>query len=256
MQALPKDKQWVNRFSGLMESLPPTTALVLFEFREQPRSNRKPSIHPIAKWIAQNKQISYTRECSIPKGAGFADWIRDRSGQLGGEISSDAARLLADWVVDDPHQADQELRKLIAYADGARMIDVEDVQQLTPYKAQSNIFGLVDAIGERKGQLAQRLLTNLLEDEEPGYAFAMVVRQFRLLLIAREAIDKNIPVTSVLNLPAFVLQKIETQARAFDDHELKQMYARLLEIDLGSKSGTIDLDVGLETIIANVAATT
>jgi DNA polymerase-3 subunit delta len=198
-------------------------------------------------------ELSYTRECVIPQGAGFAQWIHTRCDDLGGDINSDAAQLLAEWVAEDPFQADQELRKLIAYVDGARSIDVSDVKQLTPFQSQSNIFALVDAIGERKGSQAQRLLSRLLQDEDPGYAFAMVVRQFRLLLITREALDSGQPISNALSLPSFVIRKLEAQARSFSDPELKQIYSRLLDIDVGSKTGRLDLEVGLDTLIASVA---
>jgi DNA polymerase-3 subunit delta len=256
METLPKDKNWLERFYDLMESLPFSTALVLLESREQTRSSRKPKVHPIAKWISEHPQISYARECIVPQGSGFVQWIQIRCSELGGDISFDAARLLAEWVIEDPFQADQELRKLIAYVNGSREINIDDVQQLTPFQSQANIFGLVDAIGERKGQQAQRLLAQLLEDEDPGYAFAMVVRQFRLLLIAREALDMNIPISTVLKLPGFVTRKIEAQARAFSDNELKAIYSRLLEIDVNSKRSSIDLEVGLDTLIATTASDT
>jgi DNA polymerase-3 subunit delta len=254
VEKLPRDKNWLERFFDILSSLPLSTALVLIEMREPPRSNRKPKVHPIANWIAEHPEISYVRECAIPQGAGFVRWIQTRCSELGGEIDMDAAKLLSDWVIEDPFQADQELRKLIAYVDSAREIRAEDVQRLTPFQSQSNIFALVDAIGERKGQQAQRLLARLLEDEDPGYAFAMVVRQFRLLLIAREAIDMKLSTSEMLKLPAFVLRKIETQARKFSDPELKAIYSRLLDIDIGSKRSSLDLEVGLDTLIATTAA--
>lgn len=253
VEKLPKDGEWLEHFYGILETLPPSTALILLETHEATRSNRKPKAHPIAKWISDHPGFSYVRECTIPQGAGFVQWIQARCSELGGEISLDAAKLLTEWVIEDPFQADQELRKLISYVDLDREITAEDVQILTPFQSQTNIFAMVDAIGERKGQQAQRLLSRLLEDEDPGYAFAMVVRQFRLLLIAREALDEGLPISDSLKLPAFVLRKIESQARAFTDTELKQIYSRLLDIDLRSKRSSMDLEVGLDTLIATIA---
>lgn len=253
IEKLPKDKGWLERFYGLLETLPASTALVLSEFREQTSSNRKPTVHPVAKWVSEHPELSYTRECTVPQGSGFIQWIQQRCNELNGEISIDAARLLAAWVIEDPFQADQELRKLIAYVDGAREISTEDVETLTPFQSQSNIFALVDAIGERKGQKAQRLLVQLLDNEDPGYVFAMVIRQFRLILIAREAMDRGRSISNSINLPKFVLRKIEIQTRSFNDTELQEIYSRLLEIDVGSKTGLIDLDVGMDTLIATVS---
>jgi DNA polymerase-3 subunit delta len=254
IEALPKDQAWLDRFFALLDSLPSTTALILFEIREQTGSSRKPSSHPIAQWTANHPETCYVRECVVPQGSAFVHWLQSRCSDLGGAINPDAAQLLANWVIENPFQADQEIRKLIAYVDGAREISLQDVQKLTPFQSQSNIFALVDAFGERKGQQAQRLFARLLEDEDPKYVFAMVVRQFRLLLIAHEAIDTGTPLTSVLHLPPFVIRKIEAQARAFEDRELKQIYSKLLEIDIGAKSSSVDLEAGLDTLIATIAA--
>lgn len=256
VENLPKEKNWLERFQGLMETLPTSTALVLIEMREQGRSNRKPSAHPISKWIADHPEISFTRECTVPQGGRFVQWIESRCSELGGEIQNDAAQLLASWVLEEPFQADQELRKLVAYVDGSRPINPDDIQKLTPFQSQSNIFALVDAIGERQGSKAQRLMANILQDEDPGYAFAMIVRQFRLLLIAREAIDLGSSINNALDLPAFVIRKIETQARAFEDHELKAIYSRLLDMDVDLKTKSIDLEVGMDTLIASIAVDT
>jgi DNA polymerase-3 subunit delta len=253
VENLPKDKKWLERFQSLLSTLPASTALVLIESRDPGRSNRKPSAHPISKWIAEHPEISYRRECTVPRGIHFVQWIQSRCSELGGEILSDAAQLLANWVIEDPFQADQELRKLVAYVDGSRPINSDDVQKLTPFQSQSNIFALVDAIGERQGSQAQRLLARILQEEEPGYAFAMIVRQFRLLLITREAIDLGTPTSDVLSLPAFVVRKIEAQARAFNDHELKAIYSKLLDMDVDSKTRSIDLEVGMDTLIASIA---
>jgi DNA polymerase III delta subunit len=81
----------------------------------------------------------------------------------------------------------------------------------------------------------------------------MIVRQFRLLLITREAIDLGTPTSDVLSLPAFVVRKIEAQARAFNDHELKAIYSKLLDMDVDSKTRSIDLEVGMDTLIASIA---
>ena len=48
---------------------------------------------------------------------------------------------------------------------------------------------MVDAIGNRNGREALLRLHRLLEDEDPHPVFGMIVRQFRLIIQARECLE-------------------------------------------------------------------
>lgn len=248
-----KDQSSLDRIFELLKALPPSTALVLQEHREPAGGKRKPAPHPVAKWVSENPEQSYTRNCAIPRGGNYVQWLQKRCLALGGTIKPDAARLLASWVFENPLLADQELRKLIAYVDGEREIDVNDIEALTPFQAQSDIFALVDSIGERDGKQAQRLLVHLFDAEDSGFVFGMIVRQFRLLLIASDAVRTGKSLDDSLSLPQFVLSKLGAQVRSFTDDELKDIYAQLLDLDVGSKTGTIELETGLDALIATIA---
>lgn len=107
----------------------------------------------------------------------------------GGEFTLEAARELAVLVGEDLPQLQQEVEKLLTYVNGAHPVRREEVLALTPEGAETNVFEMVDAVGARNSSRAVRLLHKLLEDKDPLYAMAMITRQMRLLLVAREALE-------------------------------------------------------------------
>ena len=111
---------------------------------------------------------------------------------------------------------------------------------------------MVDAIGQRRGPVAQRELHKLLEGSEPLYILSMIVRQYRLLLLAREMLDTRAAETEIskaLGLHPFPTGKICAQARKFTLADLEHIYRRLLEYDVEIKTGRIQADAALDTLV-------
>src|SRR5260221_724661 len=90
-----------------------------------------------------------------------------------------------------PRPAAQEITKLLTFVNFAHAIGIEDVEAVSILTASVDVFELVDAIGTQNGKLAQKLLHRLLEEKDAFEIFGMVVRQFRLLTIAREVVDEG-----------------------------------------------------------------
>ncbi|HLC06341.1 MAG TPA: DNA polymerase III subunit delta [Anaerolineales bacterium] len=244
-----------QRFYRILNALPPTTALVLSQTLDLGRSRGDTfeEIEPLLSWAEAHPEAVMTRKFAVPRGADFVRWVLDRAAAGGGEIERNAAQLLAEDVLGDPYLADSELMKLLDYVDRKRPIEIDDVERLTPLHGQSDIFATVDAIGERNGRDAIAGLRRLLQNDDPRYAFHMIIRQFRLMVLARQALDLGIDPQAALRVPPFVASKVTAQARKFGMPLLQRVYHRLLEIDIGTKTGEADLEVALEDLVATVS---
>jgi DNA polymerase-3 subunit delta len=227
-----------------LPNLPESTALVLVEKREIPAKNAVVKAAAGAAW-AQVKLFD------LPKGDALVRWIRARAKAEKGEISLEAAQALAE-VEDDPRALGNEITKLLTYVSFARPVELEDVQTLTPAGGEAKVFDMVDAIGQRRGPLAQRELHKLLESAEPLYALSMIVRQYRLLLQAREMLNERASeadISRTLGLHPFPTGKICAQARNYKLGDLEQIYRRLLEYDVEIKTGRIQAEAALDTLV-------
>jgi DNA polymerase-3 subunit delta len=244
-------KEQLREFLAFLDEIPPSTAFVLAEKRTLA------SGHPVLKWAEEHPAQSYVRSFVSPKGSALPAWILRRAQTEGGEFTPAAAQLLASVVGDDPHTLAQEILKLLTHAGFSRAVTPDDVAALTPESAATSIFEMVDSIGGRDGTRALRLLRKTLDQGNPGGVFGMVVRQFRYLLLAREALDSGIPardLSAALEVHPFVAQKIAAQARNFDAETLENVYRRLRDIDEEVKCGRIELDAAMESLVAELTA--
>lgn len=236
--ALPREQ-----LLAVLESVPPTTVLALVE------DEALKSDHWLVKWAA--KAGAAVHLCSLPKRWEMPRWIEAEAKKQGGKIEPAAAALLAEMVGEDTRTAAQEVTKLLTYVNFARPVTAADVEAVSIVSAQSSVFELVDALGAGEGKKAQKVLHRLLENEDPFALWGMVIRQFRLLLHAREMLDgrASIPeVQKALGLHEFVAGKVCAQAGRFSLAALEAIYHRLLEIDEGVKTSQVPLDLALDML--------
>lgn len=247
--AAPPARQFLADFLQFVPSVPETTALVLVEQRALTERNA------VLKFAAQHAGIAFVKRFDLPKGEGLARWIAVRAKAQGGAFTPAATAALAAAVGDDPRAADGEIAKLLAYVNYSRPVEAGDVELLTPYSRAANVFEMVDAIGMGDARKAMALLQRLLADEDPLYAFAMIVRQFRLLLQTREILETRGSETAALealHVQPFVARKLVEQARGFALTDLEDIYRRLFETDVQVKTGQVDSRAALDLLVAAV----
>ena len=250
--ALTRSKANQEKFKNLLDSVPPTTALVLIEDRILDKG------HWLMRWIQSNNKRSWSQVFSLPKGAAVNRWIQDQADQLGGKIDHEAAQLLASYLDEDPRLANMEIQKLLTYVDLSRPITETDVRNLTPDVRDGDVFAMVDAIGYGDGERAMFMLRRLLEDSDPLPLFGMIVRQFRLLIQIRELLDEKPQLNpnqmaEIMGLSSsYPVKKILPQAKLFTLIQLKNIFHQLSEVDQAMKTSRLDNKLALDLLIASL----
>jgi DNA polymerase III subunit delta len=239
-----------KKFIELLDKAQPATIIALAEYDELKRD------HWLLKWASQAGPRAGVHLYNLPKRWEMPRWIESETKELGGRIEPDAAARLSEMVGEDTRIAAQELTKLLTYVNFARPVTLLDVDRVSIVSAQGNVFELVDALGQGDGKKAQHVLHQLLEEEEASQLWGMVIRQFRLLLQARELLDAGAGIPEVqraLGLHEFVAQKVTSQAKRFSLSALESIYHKLLEIDEGAKTSRVPLDLALDTLVVELA---
>ncbi|MFL7869552.1 MAG: DNA polymerase III subunit delta [Anaerolineales bacterium] len=240
-----------KKFEEFVEKVPETARLVIYETIE-PRNVDK---HWLVKWVGKKGKLVKAQAYMLPRQWEMAGWIVNETKNQGGEIESPAAAQLAEMVGVNTRQAGQEIAKLLAYVNWERQVEVQDVEAVSIVTAQESVFDFVDALAGGDGKSAQHLLHRLLESEEAFSLWGMVVRQFRLLLLAREVLDarggKN-EVARALGVHPFVAEKTTAQARGFTLPVLERIYHKLLEIDEGVKTSQLTLELALDMLVVEL----
>jgi DNA polymerase-3 subunit delta len=247
-------KDYIKELFAFLPVVPQTTRLIFLE------SQMMRDSHAAIK-LANQEDQGIQRAYPLPKGGQLESWIHNQVRKKGGEIAPRAAALLASLVGSDLRVLDNELEKLVVYKQTAESgrIDPDDVMLLSPYVAEASIFDLVDALGNRNGKAASTLYQRKLnEGADPFYLFSMFVRQFRLLIQAKELADEgynSLAIAGDLGLHNFVAGKLHQQARGFSMAELELIYRHLLNIDAAVKSGQADMRTELDLLLANLTIT-
>lgn len=242
-------RETLARLAEYLPTVSPTTALVLAEKRTLPERNA------LLK-ILTGKDWATIKFFDLPKGEGLVKWIMARAKAEGGAFEREAAHALA-TAESDPRALGNEITKLLTYVNFARPVELADVETLTPMGGEAKIFDMVDAIGQRRGPVALRELHKLLDKEEPLYILGMIVRQFRLMLQAKELLEARTgegDISQTLGLHPFPTKKICEQSRAFTLPALDRIYHRLLDYDADMKTGRADSATALDTLVVSLTS--
>jgi DNA polymerase-3 subunit delta len=207
--------------------------------------------------------------------AGFAV---AEAAERGKKLPPALAAMLVRATGPDLDRVANEVEKLVQYAGEQPVIGPEDLRALVPAPPDDNIFHLLDAIGDRQGQQALRLLGELLESGEPPWRIlTMIARQLRLIWQAKYLLEEGVSLAAAgaapeevkALLPAdggilpllarqpFQASKLARQARAFSWEQLQRGLDRLVKCDAGTKgweSGVDDPVLALELLVLDLCA--
>lgn len=237
-------EEWMG-LVDCVKQMSPTTVLVLVDGEIKANNRLLKSLMPLAQVMTfrplKDKELS--------------NWIQDRVKQGGGVISPGAVKLLVGLVGADLWVMSGEIDKLLAYCAG-QVITEDSVKQVTSYAREANIFVLVDAILEGRMKVAQQLLHQLIQEgASPSYILAMITRQLRLIVMAKELgqglfrpeIRSRLEPTS-----DYGLEKAIRQAKAYTLERVKKTYQKLLEADIAIKTGKYDGDLALDLLVVEL----
>jgi len=185
-------------------------------------------------------------------------WIKGEFTARGAKVNPGAASILADILNKDLWLINNEIDKLISYKKGqdSDEVTLDDVRRMVRGQFDESIFALTDAVGSKNKALAMKLLEEqLMADTFDIYLLSMIIRQFKILIQIRQAMDRGLDsrsITAALKLHSFVVQKGISQARNFTLPVLKDIFNKLIEIDYQAKSGIGEARTLLGVLIAKL----
>ncbi len=237
--------EW-QRLADYVKQMPATTRLIFVDTRDIEQNN------PVLKLLSPLAEV---RVFPRLKWDQLSRWIYSQVREKGGAISANAAKLLIEFAGHDLWVLNGEIEKLLAFAQG-RPITEEDVRIVASFAREVNIFRLVDAILERDKRSAQKMLCLILrEGTSPLYVLAMIARQLRLIVLAKDLGDEILTrgrVSAVESVPKYSLEKALEQARLYSLEGVKRTFEKLLETDIAIKTGKYDGDLALELLLTEL----
>ena len=248
-----------KRFIDLIASIPETTCLipVIPDSFERKDWVALPAKSFLRKWVAENRESAVIETHARPDLNGMRSWITAKTNELGGEIEPGAVRLLIGMLGNDTGEVRQALDKLLLYVDFKRPIDESDVGELVSANTSVNIFSMIDELVAGNAKSALSKLHQLIDEQDVPGLLAMITRQFRLLIQAREILDEGGDgrrIGKELGQIDFVANKLAAQARAFTMARLRFLYGELTAIERAMKSSQSDPLTALDLFVVGIAA--
>ena len=197
-------------------------------------------------------------EFKTPTDRELYEWVNNMVKKRGCEISRDAVQILLRTSAHNMEALSAEIEKLTGYAGKGRIINESDIESICTPALETQIFNLVGAVGDKKPERALEIFSNmLLLKEQPLVVLTMIIRQFRLVLLARELSEKgraNNDIAGFLSVRGFVVSECLRQAHRFQKDELIAALKDCLEADMNIKSGRISDKLAVETLIVKYAS--
>jgi len=247
---------------GALKALPESTVLALVVHDSQKYRGGRMVWQAVGEghWLHQALEESgkFCRwlELPLPTARDMPGWIMVEVKRQGGEFEPGAAAELARLIGSDTLLARSEVAKALSFTAGEGKVTRSVVRLLCSPSREEDVFKMLDAVGKRDARTALGMLGGLLRDQPIQYVFMMLVRQARLLMMAKEVLAEGGGEPQVIaesGVHSYVAGKLMEQSRHFRMEELEGIYRQLDRMDEGAKTGHETLEISLETLIAELS---
>ncbi len=225
-------------------TMPETTILILLVDEVIEGAN------PLLKAAEKHGKVI---QSSVPKGNALESWITKRAKNLHVKIMPDAVTLLANFIGGNLRLLANELDKLATFVGPDGTIKDEDVRRLSAHVQEARIFDLTDALAQRNRKQALNILHDLLSDGEPPLKLiSTITSQVRSLILVKELAQKGMrspQIASTVGMPPFVAEKAIRQIGNFSTAQLEGTYRQLLATDAALKRSRMTPELALDLLV-------
>lgn len=201
-------------------------------------------------------KIGMIKEFNEQKISQLITKVKSISAAYGVQIQENVAQYFIECTGTNMEDIINEIRKLIEYAGKGGTIKKEDIDSLTIKKSESVIFDLTDNLGKKNIHEAINVLHDLIYAKEPVQKIlVMLYNHFKKLYIVQLSNGQNVAQNLKLKPnQTFLVSKYHNQAKFFTQDEIRNLLNEFMYIDEASKSGNLDINVGLESVLCRYCA--
>ncbi|TAH62868.1 MAG: DNA polymerase III subunit delta [Gottschalkiaceae bacterium] len=156
------------------------------------------------------------------------------------------------------YDLENEINKICSYLGSENTVEKEDIEKVLVKSLQNDIFALVDALGQKKSDIALSIFNDMVLDNEPiPRIFPMIIRQLRLLVITKLCEEKGYgqgDISKKVGLPLFVTKKLILQTRNFTLNNLHKGIKVALDVDRSIKTGKMEGKLAIEMFITEFSS--
>lgn len=199
----------------------------------------------------------YTQEFSPLTGIKLSAWVKNKVEGGGGKVDPEALQYLCQNAGHDLWFLSSVIDQLSAYKKNLS-ISLADAQLFLEEKVSDDAFKMIDAIVAGNHKLAFKFLNEQrrLGEDEPKL-FGLIIWQFRIILEIADALERDSSLSSEvlakkIGAHPFVIRKSLGIARRLSLAKLEELYHRLLEIDIKTKTGQADQSLLVDLLVGSI----
>lgn len=195
-------------------------------------------------------------EFSVQDESTLKRWVAGLLNREGKKVTENTVQLFLTKTGNDMENIYMELEKLICYCMGKEVVTAEDVEAICTARISNHIFEMVDAIAEKRNEIALQLYYDLLALKEPPMRILfLIARQCNILLQVKEMKGRgssNKDIAGAVGVPSFAVNKYIAQAGKFKTVVLKNAVIKCVEAEEAVKTGKMNDVMSVEMLIMSV----
>lgn len=232
--------------------LPSTTICILFERTDTYKTKIQKDL------LKKLKETKYAQYFDILEGMNLKKWISEHAKDHGLTLDLPALDFITNHSKGDTWFIHSLIQQLASYCKEVTC-STETVRLFLNETTDDNIFNLIDAIVAKKPEKVYAMIREQYEQgQDAHYIFAMLVRQFRIMLELKDALN-TAPTTppdilaKALGIHPFVVKKTIPLLRQYSLDDLKSIYQKLLSIDIATKTGKGSMPVEIDLLVGKIS---
>lgn len=247
------NKEFLAKIISLIENdkIPESVVLIVWQGESLGKTSEAKKL---ANLLSKEK-FSYSFD--LLKDNEMQNWIIQEVTARGGKIDRNASGNLSRLAGSDLWLISAVIDQLISYKKGEEIKSI-DVALFVDEKTDDNIFNMVDAIVGGNKKIAFKLMRDQRAiGEDESYLFAMIMRQFKILLQMRDLWEREDSLTSDqiakrISVHPYVAKKSLPLVKKYSMEDLKNIYDDLLEIDIKTKTGLANQSVLIDYFVGKL----
>lgn len=174
------------------------------------------------------------------------------------QMSEAAVQHFLKTVGSDMQTILNELEKLICYCIHTDIIGEREIDLICTEQIENKVFVMMEAIGNKKIELAMSLYYNLMAlKEKPLVILYLIIRHFNKLMQIQELRQMGMSdrdLSGKAGVPPFSVSAYLRQTKNFTMDQMKEAIIYGTELEEGVKTGRIEEQIALEIMIVKSAA--
>ena len=207
------------------------------------------------------EDVIFVRDYSV-KQSTTEDWIKFKFRENGKKVSQEAVKEILARLDTDYYLLDSEIAKLSLYVGDKKKIELKDVIDVVNYIPDTKIYIFINSILSRKREQSIQIYQTMVQEYkifQDNFLLSSLIREFSRLLIMKDFTEHGIRDSQTISRAFKDIFETDIKRQAllsllrnienFSFEELLDKYSRLVEIDVKSKSGEINLPTALKLLI-------